>query len=75
MAQNILGIDLGGTKVFAAVFDETGAILGKSRNKTEAERGDTAVFETIVSTGLDAIKESGLNVTDIAGVGIGSPGP
>ncbi|MGH9823186.1 MAG: ROK family protein [Blastocatellia bacterium] len=75
MAQNILGIDLGGTKVFAAVFDDTGAILGKGRNKTEAERGDTTVFETIVSTGMDAIASAGLGVSDIAAVGIGSPGP
>lgn len=75
MAGNILGIDLGGTKVYAALFDENGAILGKARNKTEAEKGDAAVFERIVKTGMEAVDASGTAVRDIIAVGIGSPGP
>ena len=32
----VLGIDLGGTKIETAVFDEAGKIIGRHRDKTEA---------------------------------------
>ncbi|MFP5262771.1 MAG: ROK family protein [Blastocatellia bacterium] len=75
MEPYILGIDLGGTKVMAAVLDGEGKIIGRARAKTRAWRGDEAVFQTVAQTGRRAIESAGLDSNHIAALGIGAPGP
>jgi len=75
MRSHILGIDLGGTKVLAAVIDHTGQIVARARAKTRAWRDDEDVFATIARAGHRAIQKSGLDLEQIAAVGIGAPGP
>jgi glucokinase len=75
MGQCVLGIDLGGTKVSAAVLDPAGRIVGRARAKTKAWRNDEDVFATIALTGRQAIESAGLRPSDLAAVGIGAPGP
>jgi glucokinase len=75
MHSHILGIDLGGTKVLAAVLDAEGHVLARARAKTQAWRDDEAVFQTIAHTGHRAIEKAGVNPAQIAAVGIGAPGP
>lgn len=75
MGSYVLGIDLGGTKVSAAVFDEESNIVGRARAKTKAMRDDESVFETIVNTGREAVASAGLEAKDLLALGIGSPGP
>jgi glucokinase len=70
-----LGIDLGGTKVSAAVLDPQGRILGLARAKTRAWRDDEEVFATIALTGRQAVERAGLQSSDLEAVGIGAPGP
>ncbi|MEK6302445.1 MAG: ROK family protein [Acidobacteriota bacterium] len=71
----VLGIDLGGTKVSAAVLDPEGRVAGRARAKTKAWRDDEDVFGTIARTGHQAIESAGMALADLAAVGIGSPGP
>src|ERR1041384_1109 len=59
MRSHILGIDLGGTKVLAAVIDHTGQIVARARAKTTAWRDDEDVFATIAQAGHRAIQKSG----------------
>ena len=75
MRRFVLGIDLGGTKVSAAVVDASGRIAARARAKTRAWRDDEEVFATIVLTGRRAIASAGLDSSDLAAVGIGAPGP
>jgi glucokinase len=75
MKSNILGIDLGGTKVLAAVIGADGTIIGRARAKTRAWRDDEQVFKTIVKTGHQALENAGIDRDQVAAVGIGSPGP
>jgi len=75
MASYILGLDLGGTKVSAAVFDAENQILSRARAKSRAWRDQEEVFDTIVQVGHKAIERSGVSAKKIAAVGIGSPGP
>ncbi len=75
MRSHILGIDLGGTKVMAAVLDSDGRIVSRARAKTRAWRDDEEVFATIASVGHRAIDEAGIDSARLAAVGIGSPGP
>lgn len=75
MGRYILGIDLGGTKVSAAVLDPDGRISGRARAKTRAWRDDEDVFATIALTGRQAVESAGLADSDLDAVGIGAPGP
>jgi glucokinase len=70
----IVGIDLGGTNIVAGTVSEDGSeILGVLSEPTGAEGGADAVVDRIVRLAKKSIAAS--NVQDIAGVGIGSPGP
>lgn len=75
MAPYILGFDLGGTKVSAAVFDGDNHIIDRARAKSRAWREQEEVFKTIVQVGHKAIERSGISADKIAAVGIGTPGP
>jgi glucokinase len=72
----VVGIDLGGTKVLAAVV-HTGdeAILGRSKKATPAREGGAAILDAIVAAVDEALDEAGVARGEIAGVGVGSPGP
>lgn len=75
MRSHILGIDLGGTKVLAAVLDSDGQIIAHARAKTRGWRDDEQVFATIARVGHRAIEKAGIDHDQIAAVGIGAPGP
>lgn len=71
---HVLGVDLGGTKILAGVFDRDLNLLGKSKRSTKSRRGVDAVIERIARCVMDAIDECDLSPADIRGVGIGAPG-
>lgn len=70
-----MGIDLGGTKVLAAVLDPDGKIVARARAKTRGWRDDEEVFRTIALTGHRALESAGVDQDHLAAVGIGAPGP
>ena len=54
----VVGVDLGGTKILAAVVDKQGQILGQSKRRTlpgEDEVGPEVVAERIVQTVQEAV--------------------
>jgi glucokinase len=70
------GIDLGGTKIQAAVVDE-GAdheVLGAKRDQTPLKGGPKAIAARMAGVLRESLEEAGLDVTDLEGVGVGSPG-
>jgi glucokinase len=70
----IVGIDLGGTNIVAGTVSEDGSeILGVLSEPTGAEGGADAVVDRIVRLAKKSIAAS--KVKDVAGAGIGSPGP
>lgn len=75
MGRYILGIDLGGTKVMAAVLDPAGLVVSRAREKTRGWRDDEEVFATIAGVGRQAMEEAGVDQDQLAAVGIGAPGP
>ena len=75
MRSHILGIDLGGTKVLAAVLDRDGRIIARTRAKTRGWRDDEEVFTTIAQAGHRAMEKAGIDQDQLAAVGIGAPGP
>jgi glucokinase len=71
----VVGIDLGGTKILAAVVDPNHQILGRTKLATPAREGAEAILRTVVEAVHGATAEAGVALTDVAGIGIGSPGP
>jgi glucokinase len=70
------GIDLGGTKIQAAVVDEDDdhKVLGAKRDQTPLKGGPKAIAARMADVLKDALDEAGLKAKDLAGVGVGSPG-
>jgi glucokinase len=75
MGLFVLGIDLGGTKINGAVFNQDYQIIGRAFAKTEAWRNDEEVFQRIVRVGNEALADAGIEPSQLTAIGIGSPGP
>jgi glucokinase len=72
--EYVIGVDLGGTKILAGVFDASYEAVGTAKLSTKAQRGVEAVIERIDRCIRDAVDEADLGMRHIAGVGIGAPG-
>ena len=75
MSTNVVGVDMGGTKILSAVIDGEGNILGTAKVPTKADAGTSAVIDRIADSIHKAIDKSDVDKTSIAAVGIGAPGP
>ncbi|MEO6061586.1 MAG: ROK family protein, partial [Thermoflexales bacterium] len=69
-----LGIDLGGTKILAAVVDEAGKVVASAKKTTQAQQGPQVVMKRLIKAMEDAVDRAGLAREDIAAIGIGVPG-
>ena len=69
-----LGVDLGGTKILAGVFDSEFNCIGQAKLRTKPERGFDAVVERVARCARDAVDECDMTLKQIAGLGIGAPG-
>ena len=70
------GIDLGGTKIQAAIVDEAAdhKVLGAKRDQTPLKGGPKAIAARMAEVLRETAEEAGVKVSDLAGVGVGSPG-
>ncbi len=69
------GIDLGGTTVKIAYFDETGNLLEKWEIPTVTANGGAQILPDIASSIRAFLDAHTINETNILGLGIGVPGP
>ena len=74
MAALRAGIDLGGTKMQAIVVDAGHEVLGQARRPTPTSGGPAAVVSELAAVVRDACADAKVDVRDLAGVGLGSPG-
>ncbi len=68
------GIDLGGTKIEAVVVDSHDNVLGSARQPTPTSGGPEAVARQLVAAISGAAQGTGLQPSELRGVGVGSPG-
>ena len=69
------GIDLGGTTVKIAYFDETGSMLEKWEIPTVTANGGEQILPDIAASIRAFLDAHNINETNILGLGIGVPGP
>ncbi len=78
MADNkgefVVGLDLGGTKILAGVFNNSLECVATAKLSTKSQRGVDKVIERIGRCVQDAVDEADLSLKQINGVGIGAPG-
>jgi glucokinase len=72
--DHVVGVDLGGTKILAGVFDHSLETIGTAKLSTKSQRGVDEVVDRIARCVRDAVDEADLNLKQVAGVGIGAPG-
>jgi glucokinase len=69
-----VGVDLGGTNIRAAVFDDGINILGRSESPTQAQEGADEVIRRIAACVREALERASVAKREVAGVGLGAAG-
>ncbi|GAB2709194.1 ROK family transcriptional regulator [Arthrobacter bambusae] len=74
-ARVVLAVDVGATHVIVAVTDLGGTVLAEHRLAQEVADGPEIVLGRVVAEGRELLTEAGRSLDDLAGIGIGLPGP
>ena len=74
-APFFIGVDLGGTGVKIGLVDDNGKTLAFESIPTNVDEGGENCAARIGQTVKRLIEKAGLHHGDIAGVGLGAPGP
>lgn len=75
MGKYAFGVDVGGTTVKMGLFDEKANLLDKWEIPTVKENKGSSVLPDVAESILTKMKEKGISEGDVAGIGIGVPGP
>lgn len=70
-----VGLDLGGTKILAAVVSGKGRIVAEAKLKTLAQEGPDAVIRRMVKAVEQSVQKAGVDWQAVKGIGVGAPGP
>jgi len=74
-ARVVLAVDVGATHVIIAVTDLGGTVLAERRLAQDVADGPVVVLDRVVDEGLRLLAGAGRGAADLAGAGIGLPGP
>ncbi len=75
MANYVFGVDVGGTSVKMGLFDKDGNVLDKWEIPTRTADGGKNILPDIAASIKEKMAEKSLAKEEVAGVGIGVPGP
>ncbi|MCM1155811.1 MAG: ROK family glucokinase [Roseburia sp.] len=75
MASHVFGVDVGGTTVKMGLFDISGNVLDKWEIPTRTEDNGRNILPDIAASIEAKMAEKNLEKEDVAGVGVGVPGP
>jgi glucokinase len=74
MSHHWIGVDLGGTKLLAGLFDDHFRLLARSKQNVDVKGGAEGVFGQIEATVQDLFTQSNVERSSVRGLGIGIPG-
>ena len=75
MSQYVFGVDIGGTTLNKKYFDTEGNVLDKWEIPTRKEDNGSRILPDVAASIEKKIKDAGIDRKDVAGVGVGAPGP
>lgn len=70
-----IGYDLGGTKMLCSIYDERYELIEQKRRKTKGYEGVEKGLDRIIDTIKLTLEKADMKPEQIAGLGIGCPGP
>jgi glucokinase len=70
-----LGIDLGGTKILAAVVNPYNRVLGRAKRPTPFHSSERILTNEIIGCAEDALRDARITRGELRAIGMGSPGP
>jgi glucokinase len=70
-----IGFDLGGTKMLCVILDADFQVVARNRKKTKGIEGSAAGLERIAELIEQTLTENGISRSQVAGIGVGCPGP
>lgn len=73
--KQTIGVDLGGTKIFAALITRKGKLLAETKQPTGAQDGPTKVIERIAESVETVLQVADVSGSNVQAIGIGAPGP
>jgi glucokinase len=74
-ARIVMAVDVGATHILVAATDLSGRVLSESRVDIEISAGPEAVLDLVVKLCRTLLAQSGRDTRELAGIGIGLPGP
>lgn len=75
MEKKCIGVDIGGTSVKLGLFTAAGELLDKWEVPTRKEEGGKYILPDVAASIKAMLADKGIDKNDIAGVGMGVPGP
>ena len=69
-----IGVDLGGTNIAVGVINEKFEIIARAGTKTNIPRPAEEIFADIVKCAKEAVSNAGIEMSEVASIGIGTPG-
>lgn len=69
-----IGVDLGGTKILAGLFNDDMKLLARAKLPTDTGGGPAAVFAQIRQLAERVVQNEGLQLAQVQGLGVGIPG-
>ena len=72
---HVAAVDLGGTKILAAIVAPSGQIVSRAKRSTGKDHQPAAVLDRIADCVRRAAQAADVEPGQLGGVGIGAPGP
>tara|TARA_B100000925_G_scaffold286766_1_gene264976 strand:+ start:492 stop:1397 length:906 start_codon:yes stop_codon:yes gene_type:complete len=69
-----VGIDIGGTKIEAAILDAQNKLVARERVPTEREKGSKHILNNISLLLKDLFQTHQIDISQVSGIGMGLPG-
>ena len=69
-----VGLDVGGTKLLACVFDKDFKLVAMEKKKTRGDKGNGSCVERTAEAVRDALAQAKVNASGVSGIGVGVAG-
>ena len=69
-----IGVDLGGTNIAVGLINDEYEIIARAGTKTNIPRPAEEIFADIVKCAKEAVAKAGIEMKEVASIGIGTPG-
>ena len=69
-----IGVDLGGTNIAVGLINDDYEIIARAGTKTNIPRPAEEIFADIVKCAKEAVSKAGVAMSEVASIGIGTPG-